>query len=77
MDEFIKIVKNDNIKKFIISGDLVDKDSKKYINSLKSKGVEDRNSWSSYMISLKYIKLFEAFDSSKVSGVISYIKTSL
>jgi hypothetical protein len=26
------------------------------------------------MISLKYIKLFEAFDSSKVSGVISYIK---
>jgi hypothetical protein len=32
MDEFIKIVKNDNIKKFIIS-DLVDKDSKKYINS--------------------------------------------
>jgi hypothetical protein len=48
MDEFIKIVKNDNIKKFIISGDLVDKDSKKYINSLKSKRVEDRNSWSSY-----------------------------
>jgi hypothetical protein len=26
----------------------VDKDSKKYINSLKSKKVEDRNSWSSY-----------------------------
>jgi hypothetical protein len=40
MDEFIKIVKNDNIKKFIISGDLVDKDSKKYINSLKSKGLK-------------------------------------
>jgi hypothetical protein len=37
---FIKIVKNDNIKKFIISGDLVDKDSKKYINSLKSKGLK-------------------------------------
>jgi hypothetical protein len=40
MDEFVEILKNVNIKKFIISGDLVDKDSKKYINSLKSKGLK-------------------------------------
>jgi hypothetical protein len=37
MDEFIKIVKNDNIKKFIISGDLVDKDSKSISTHLNQK----------------------------------------